>query len=109
MPLKFGIFLEIVEDQTMGEPQMLSPLVLVAGDQGAADWADLLCALEFAISLVNLKWTICMQRNNRKLGNNGRKVYLSLNLVSIITTNSSPKLAREKWQIMKIRSKKKKS
>ena len=54
MPLKFGIFLEIVEDQTMGEPQMLSPLVLVAGDQGAADWADLLCALEFAISLVNL-------------------------------------------------------
>ena len=55
MPLKFGIFLEIVEDQTMGEPQMLSPLVLVAGDQGAADWADLLCALEFAISLVNLK------------------------------------------------------
>ena len=66
MPLKFGIFLEIVEDQTMGEPQMLSPLVLVAGDQGAADWADLLCALEFAISLVNLKWTICMER---KTGN----------------------------------------
>ena len=66
MPLKFGIFLEIVEDQTMGEPQMLSPLVLVAGDQGAADWADLLCALEFAISLVNLKWTICMER---KAGN----------------------------------------